>query len=75
MLCGDGGRGDLRRMKGGMRSEAIADKSDIKAGVVAEVQHRVEQKADWGGKMKILQPRSGRERRGRRGREKNFVNM
>lgn len=35
-------------MKGGMRSEAITDKSDIKAGVVAEVQHREEQKAGWG---------------------------
>lgn len=30
----------MRRVKGGMRSEAITDKSDIKAGVVAKVQQR-----------------------------------
>lgn len=28
--------GDLKGMKGGMRSEAIADQSDIKPGVAAE---------------------------------------
>lgn len=37
----------MRGMKGGMRSEAITDKSDIKAGVVAKVQQREGKKGDW----------------------------
>lgn len=49
-------------MKGGMRSEAITHKSDIKAGVVAEVQHREEQKADGvGGGDTAATERKGKE--------------
>lgn len=52
-------------MKGGMRSEAITDQSDIKTGVVAEAPPG-EEEANW--EMKI--------RRAKRGsRQKKSVNM
>lgn len=55
-----------------MRSEAITDKSDIKAGVVAKVQQREakkkeEEAADWRGEENAAA--TDGERRGRRDRE------
>lgn len=46
----------MKGMKGGMRSEAITDQSDIKTGVAA-VAPPEEEEADWG--MKILQLQKG----------------
>lgn len=67
-MWGWGGGGALERA---VRSEPITDKSDIKAGVAAKVQHREGQKTDWGGwggrrwKNAATAERAGKGGRGR----------
>lgn len=56
-----------------MRSEAITDKSDMKAGVVAKVQQREAKKKQIGEKQKMQQPR--REKGGETRKRKELVNM